>query len=211
MEDQMGGKPVNPTDPDPCLPAARLPIRTTRLTLRPCETGDGGPLADAVAESWATLHPWFHDGMGSWAVETDPAWQERVAQRFRAQFQAGERLPFLAWDRAGTLIGFAEIIPNWCPAGLALSYWVRQSRHRQGYGSESVTALARTAFGALQAKRVTAHCAAPNHASIALITKLGFEPIARTPLGQTMPDKTRVDTLVFALSDPAKLPAINVS
>ena len=149
--------------------------------------------------------------MGSWAVETDADWQERVAGRFLAQFRARERFAFLAWDGAGAFVAFAELFPDGPAGTFGLSYWVRRSRHRLGYGSEAVNALTRYAFGALAAQAVTATCAAPNVASAGLIAKLGFAPAARIPLGDAMPDGTRVDHRVFALSDPSKLPDLAVS
>ena len=195
----------------PRLVAAPFPIRTPRLNLRPCKEGDGARLAEAVAESWAALRPWFHEYMGPRAVEADAGWQEGVARRYLSQFHSRERLPFLAWDGAGTLVAFAELIPDWPTAKFALSYWVRRSKHRSGYGLEAANALTRYAFGALAADRVTATCAAPNRASANLVAKLGFEQIARPPLSYRMPDKTRVDERVFALSDPSRLPALVVS
>lgn len=211
MTDETPIGPAGVPGFDPRLVAAPFPIRTPRLNLRPCRKGDGRHLADAVAESWAAFRPWFHEYMGSWAVETDAGWQERVARRHLSHFDSRERLPFLAWDDTGTFIAFAELMPDWPARRFALNYWVRQSKHRSGYGLEAANALTRYAFGALAADRVTATCAAPNRASANLVGKLGFEQIDRLPLGYRMPDKTRVDERVFALSDPSRLPALVVS
>ncbi len=78
--------PVGISDPDPRQRDIPVQIRTSRLTLRPCQNGDGHALADAVAESRAALHPWFHEHRGPRAMETDTTWQERVARRYPADF-----------------------------------------------------------------------------------------------------------------------------
>ena len=188
-----------------------VPIRTPRLRLRPPREGDGAALAAAIDESWETLHPWFHDGMGTREVETDPAWQDAVACRYRARFLMRERLAFLALSLDDDLVGFVELEPDWRVGRMRLGYWVRASRRRRGHAVEAVGAVTRFAFEALDARLVTVGHAAPNAASANLIRTLGFERITVLPLGCEMPDGTLVDGIGYAMTDPSALPPLRAS
>ena len=198
------------SDPEPHAIPAPVPIRTPRLMLRPCREGDGTALAEAVAESFDALRPWFHVGLGPREREVDPTWQEVVACRHLARFKARERLALLAFD-GDRLVALVELIhPDWRRRAFGLSYWVRTSAQRRGYGTEAVGAATRWAFGALEARRVTVGHAVPNRASAALIARLGFAPVSRMPRGAEMPGELFVDGLGYAMTDPAPLPPLDV-
>ena len=186
-----------------------VPVRTDRLLLRPPTVGDGTRIAEAVAESYDALHPWFHAGMGDREREGSPVWQEMIAVRFLAQFLARERLPFYAFAQ-DTLCAFVELQPDWRAGRHRLSYWVRSSMTGRGIGTEAVGAITRYAFDALDARMVTVGHAEGNAGSAALIAQLGFEPIARQPLGYEMPNGTLVDGLAYAMRDPGRLPKLAV-
>lgn len=188
---------------------APVPVRTDRLLLRPPAVGDGTAIAEAVAESYDALHPWFHEGMGDKEREVSPVWQEMVAVRFLAQFLARERLSFYAFAQ-DTLCAFVELRPDWRVGRHRLSYWVRSSMTGRGIGTEAVGAITRYAFGALDARVVTVGHAEGNDRSAALIARLGFEPTARQPLGYEMPDGMLVDGLAYAMCDPVRLPKLAV-
>jgi RimJ/RimL family protein N-acetyltransferase len=177
--------------------------------LRPPTVGDGAVIAEAVAESYDALHPWFHEGLGDREREGSPVWQEMIAVRFLAQFLARERLPFYAFAQ-DTLCAFVELRPDWRVGRHRLSYWVRPSMTGRGIGTEAVGAITRYAFGALDARMVTVGHAESNAASAALIARLGFELTARQPLGYEMPDGTLVDGLAYAMRDPVQLPKLAV-
>ncbi len=186
-----------------------LPIITDRLVLRPCREGDGASLADAITESYDTLTPWFHDGMGSREIETSPKWQEVVVCRSLAKFKSRERLQFLIWTRADALAGSIELLePDWDKRTFKLSYWLRPSQERQGYMSESVEAILEFAFNVLRARYITATRAAPNEKSATLIKKLGFKQLSVTPNTHVMPDGKKVDeiTHIIKKTDPARSP-----
>lgn len=198
-------------EPEPYAIPAPVPIRAPRLTLRPCREGDGVALAEAVAESFDALHPWFHLWMRPREVEADPAWQEVVACRDLARFKARERLRFLAWSEAGALVASVELLhPDWRRRSFELAYWVRTGAQRQGHGAEAVGAVMRYAFEALEARRVTVGHAAPNAASARLIASLGFARVSRMPLGSEMPDGSFVDGVGYAMTDAAALPPLDV-
>lgn len=187
--------------------ALPLPIITDRLVLRPCREGDGTSLAEAITESYDTLYPWFHDGMGPCEIETSPEWQEGVACRSLAKFKSRERLQFLAWISDDTLAGSIELFePDWDERTFKLSYWLRPSQARQGYMSESAEAILDFAFNVLRARHITATHAAPNGKSAALIEKLGFKGLSITPNAHVMPDGKKVDeiTHIIKKTDAAK-------
>lgn len=77
--------------PDPVFLEVPVPVRTGRLMLCPPAVGDGVAIAEAVAESYDALHPWFHEGMGSREREGATAWQEMIAKRIREGLEAAKR------------------------------------------------------------------------------------------------------------------------
>lgn len=189
---------------------APVPIRTPRLVLRPPREGDGAALAEAVDETWDDLHPWFHPWMRARGDEADPVWQEVVACRALAAFKARERLRLLAWE-GGRLMASLDLIHlDWDRGTGELTYWVRRAEHRRGIGLEAAGALTRWAFGALGMRRVTVGHVGPNAASAALIARLGFAPASRMPMDHAMPDGTLVDGLGHVMTDPARLPPLDL-
>lgn len=192
--------------------ALPLPIKTDRLLLRPFREGDGAAMAEAIAESFDALHPWFHDGMRSYDEETSPAWQEVVACRGLSQFKSRDRLQFLAIAKGETLAGSIELFdPDWRRRAFKLAFWVRSSFARRGYMTEGTTAVLRYAFSVLDARRITVGHAKPNLPSAGLINKLGFEKLSSMPMGSEMPDGTFVDGISYDLIDASSLPDIGAS
>lgn len=121
-----------------------LSIRTARRLLWPCRERDGAALAEAVADSFDDLHPWFHDAMRPRCDEGSTVWQEVVACRSLARFKARERLQFLAWTEEGSLVGSVELgRPDWRRRAFRLAYWERSGAQRQGYGAEATAAVLR--------------------------------------------------------------------
>lgn len=194
---------------DPVFLNVPLPIHTDRLLLRAPTRDDGVAIAEAVAESYDALYPWFHEGLGDRERESDPIWQEMVAVRSLAQFLARERLEFYAFSN-DFLCAFVALRPDWRIGRHRLSYWVRTSMTGQGVGTEAVGAITRYAFQALDARVVTVGHAEGNARSAALVERLGFDPIARQPFGYEMPDERLTDGIAYAMCDPTRVPAQSV-
>lgn len=189
-----------------------LQIKTERLHLWPCREGDGVALAEAIAESFGDLYPWFHDGMGPRDIETSAIWQEVVVCRSLAQFKARERLQFLAWSAEDSLSGSVELFqPDWRRRSFHFAYWARSSLHMNGYGAEAVSAIVRYGFEVLQARRITVGYAEPNTANARMNAKLGFQKISIMPMRSELPDGTFVDGTGYAMTDVSDLPACNTS
>lgn len=185
-------------------------VQTARLHLRPAAIDDAAAVAQARDESYAELLPWFHQSMGKPDQEADPKWQsERLAQDVEAAHRR-ERLSYLTWA-SGNCVGAVDLMPIWRRGQFRLSYWVRSSASRQGYGAEAVNAMIRAVFKVWDARLVTTGHAAPNAASARLAQKLGFRQIAQQPLGCEMPDGLLVDGIAYAIEDVAVLPPLKVS
>ncbi|MEM8958135.1 MAG: GNAT family N-acetyltransferase [Pseudomonadota bacterium] len=192
--------------------ALPLPIRTDRLLLRPCREGDGVALAEAVAESFETLHPWFHDAMREYEDEASADWQEVVACRSLSEFKARDRLQFLDLTADGTLAGSVDLFdPDWTRRSFRLAFWLRPRFARHGYMTEGATAILKYAFSVLKARRVTTGHAEPNKPSAGLIRKLGFRKLSSMPMGAAMPDGTYVDGISYVMTEPSGLPDVQVS
>ena len=165
-------------------PASYVPpriVRTSRLDLCPASVDDAAAVAQARGESHAELVPWFHGTMGNPGHERDARWQsERLAEAVEAA-QRRERLSYLAWA-SGVCVGAVDLIPQWRRGQFRLSYWVRSSACRQGYGAQAVNAMIRAAFGALDARWASGR----SHAS-----RLGTRcPTACWWTASPMPSKT---------------------
>ena len=105
-------------EPEPNAILAPVPITTPRHVPRPSREGNGPALAEAAAESFDALHPWFHDGLGPREREVDPTWQEVVARRHLARLKARERLSLPAFE-GGRLV--AVELMRWMPPSAASS------------------------------------------------------------------------------------------
>ncbi|MBT9386126.1 GNAT family N-acetyltransferase [Pseudooceanicola sp. CBS1P-1] len=198
------------------LPKARLidprtlrvprEVPTPRLQLRAPSPAMALDLAEARAESHAALHPWFHAEMGTEAEEADPGWQ---AGRLAAQviaFERREDLTYYLFDK-GRLIGMITLHPLWRRGQIKLTYWIRISAQRQGYGREAVGAMVAFSFEVLSARLVTTGHAEPNRGSARLARSLGFRQIARQPLACELPDGSLVAGIGYALESDDRPPA----
>ncbi|ANT63125.1 GNAT family acetyltransferase (plasmid) [Salipiger sp. CCB-MM3] len=186
---------ARPVDPLPI--SVPTEVETARLHLRRPLPTMADALAEARIESFASLHPWFHAEMGTEAEEADPGWQAaRLAAEVTA-FNQREDLTYYIFN-ADRLIGMISLRPLWRRGQIKLTYWIRASAQRQGYGLEAVGAMAVLAFDALSARLVTTGHAEPNLGSARLAHALGFEKVARQPLACELPDGTLVAGIGYA-------------
>jgi hypothetical protein len=121
---------------DPLLIDLPEQIATARLTLRPPRPGDGPVVNAAVLESIEDLQPWMPWATPAPTVEQSELW----CRKAHADFVARRRIPLLAFLRdEPTTFVVATGMPrmNWDVPWFEIGYWVRTSRARQGYASES--------------------------------------------------------------------------
>ena len=155
------------------------PIETPRFSLQPIEPSDGSDLWIAVEASRAHLEPWL-----PWVpFTTDIDASHRYAEASASDWDGARACRFAIRDRsARRLLGVVGLeslahLHQSCELG----YWLRIDATGGGVMTEASRAVVAWAFSRLNAHRVRVAAATDNHASLAVIRRLGFrfEGIAR--------------------------------
>lgn len=151
-----------------------------------------------------------------WArVEISVEESERSCREAHARFLTREDLRLYLFDRAtGEFLGGSGLHRiDWEHRLFEIGYWVRNSRAGRGYVTETVNAIARYAFGPLDARRVSIHCNASNAASRAVAERLGFplEGILRNHDVVAAPEIACRDHAIYARTSPDGLPPLDAS
>lgn len=141
------------------------------VVARPYEFGEEGVLHAAIHESLSELGPWM-----SWATAN---YTQELAQKYiavtRAQWSGGEQYLFGIFDaKTGEFIGgcgLSHIHPvyRFCNLG----YWVRTSKHGNGYAGRAARLIARFAFEKIKLIRAEIVIAAGNQRSKRVAEKIG--------------------------------------
>jgi RimJ/RimL family protein N-acetyltransferase len=195
---------------NPVLIDVPMPIRTSRLLIRPKQIGDGASTSAAVAETWDELHKWMR-----WAENREAFTAESMEIRNRqvmASFILRESLELIGLEAAtGEAViwcGLHDI--DWQGHQCDTGYWVRKSAQGQGFATEAANALVRYAFGALGMRRIGLTHARGNEASRRIAEKLGFsfEGIQRS--ASILPGGNSADRYCYARFDVAGMPDLEV-
>ena len=196
---------------NPILLDISMPIKTSRLLLRPPIPGDGAELNAAIIESFPELHAWM-----PWAVEKPTlSDSEENVRRAHADWILRKDLRILVFDQAsGKLAGSTGLHRiNWSVPSFEMGYWARTSFAGLGIITEAANALTRFAFTELKAKRVEIRCNPENVRSMAVIKRLGYEfegYLRQNELGTGASGALR-DTLIFSRIGADGLPELEVS
>jgi ribosomal-protein-serine acetyltransferase len=177
------------------------PLETERLLLIPIDTSDGPEIWHAVNTSRAFLQRWL-----PWVqFHTDPAASTRFAEACAVDWDQGRALRFVIRERAhrtlAGLVGLESCVH--LHRSCELGYWLRREATGRGIMTEASRVALDFAFQHMCAHRVRVAAATDNHASLAVIGRLGFrfEGIARQA---EWCDGRWLDHSVFALlaTDP---------
>ncbi|MGN6356296.1 MAG: GNAT family N-acetyltransferase [Novosphingobium sp.] len=175
-------------------------IRSERLFLRPGWPEDWAEMTARIGDAAIVRNlahaPWAATG----SDERDPG-DPRCPQL----------LVTLPTSEGSEVIGCAGLAPGL--EGIELGYWIARERGGQGYATEAVRALlslART----LGHRRIVANHCRDNHASGAVLRKVGFRPTGETRLRFCIERGVEVPAEAYALEfggpcncddDPASL------
>ncbi|WOI53005.1 GNAT family N-acetyltransferase [Parvularcula sp. LCG005] len=142
-------------------------ITTARLLLRPVT------LRDAPGY-WRTFHhPDVVRMTGSWVY---PFSVEEVRRRFSAAARSADGHWYMVLE-GGEAAGSVKFF-NATPDGAELGYSICPSRTGRGLASEAARAFCAMGFRQFRYKTIRAGAFADNPASIHILEKLGFRPIA---------------------------------
>jgi ribosomal-protein-serine acetyltransferase len=155
------------------------PLQTARLWLQPVDASDAPELWSAIDRSRATLEPWL-----PWVhLATNSAASAQFAEACVVDWDHGRALRFAIRERkTRALVGVIGLetcihLHRSCELG----YWLHREATGRGLMTEAARATLRFGFETLGAHRVRVAAATNNHASLAVIRRLGFrfEGIAR--------------------------------
>jgi ribosomal-protein-serine acetyltransferase len=155
------------------------PLESARLVLTPIEASDSNDLWVAIDGSRAHLEPWL-----PWVpFNNDPDASYRYADASASDWDQGRACRFTIRHRSTRALfgvvgleAFAHLHQS-----VELGYWLRKEATRQGAMTEASRLVLAWAFGKMNVHRVRVAAATDNHASLAVIRRLGFhfEGIAR--------------------------------
>ena len=155
------------------------PVDTQRLQLLPIDLRDAHDLWLGVDSSRAQLEPWL-----PWVpFNVDQAASYRYAESSVLDWDAGRALRFVIRDRASKqflgVVGLEAL--SHMHQSCELGYWLRTDAQGHGLMTEAARACVGWAFSAVKAHRVRVAVATDNHASLAVVRRLGYriEGIAR--------------------------------
>jgi RimJ/RimL family protein N-acetyltransferase len=177
-----------------------------RVLARAYRDGDGGVVAEAIAESRDRL---LASGM-PWVGEWDAPDQDVIfVRRCLAKWAAREDLYFGLWDRAtGAYLGSSGLHRiDWSVPNVEIGYWIRTRFEGLGFITEAAALVAAFAFEAVQAQRVRIRCDAANTRSAAVPRRLGFAHEATLRNESRRGDGALHDTFEFGMT-PADFRAL---
>jgi len=192
-------------------PPAPYRIETERLVIRCYEPRDAPMTKDAIDSSLEHLRPWM-----PWAEHEPQTLEQKtdLMKTFRSQFDAGENfvMGIFSADEVEQ-IGGSGLHPRIEPGGLEIGYFVRASRTRQGFVTESTAALTRVGFEICEADRIEIRIEPRNEVSMGVPRKLGFREEAT--LRRRLPGRANGplrDVTIFTMFredfDPAIAPTL---
>lgn len=155
------------------------PIESARLVLSPIEPTDAPELWLAVEASRTHLEPWL-----PWVpFNTDADASYRYADASALDWDHGRACRFTIRDKkTRALYGVVGLeVFTHLHQSAELGYWLRKDVTGRGIMTEACRQLLTWAFSRLNMHRVRVAAATDNHASLAVIGRLGFrfEGIAR--------------------------------
>lgn len=184
-----------------------MPIVTPRLIIRPPQPGDGKVMHAAKMENFRELSKWM-----PWAKQDETVEEtESMIRESYAKFIKREDMMLLGFHReTGDFVistGLHRI--NWDIRSFEIGAWGNKKYY--GYATETVNALTRYAFGALNARRVETKHAEGNKLSIAVPKRLGFVYEGKNDFATLLPNGDVVAKHTYARFDIKNLPDLEVT
>ena len=150
-------------------------IETPRLILQMPKAGFGEKLHQAILDGYDDYVQWLN-----WP-KTIPTPQsvEEECRRHHAEFILRDFIRYIIIEKSsGEVIGrcaLPSFQANWLIPQFGISYFIRQSKRKNGYATEAAHAMALLAFQVLKARKVEIYCDADNLFSSRVPEKLNFE------------------------------------
>lgn len=154
----------------PILFDLALPLKTSRLEIRPMQPGDGKAVFAQVNQSREVLAQWL-PWVESVKSEEDT---EITARTFYADFIMRKAFHFVMCLNEKIIggVGLSDI--NWQIRRMHLGYWCATEYQGNGYVTESVNTIVDFAFSQLKAQKLLIVCDSENPKSINVAERCGF-------------------------------------
>lgn len=193
---------------NPILIDLPMPIKTSRLIIKPRSIGEGSTIAKAVRESLEHLKPWM-------PFAKEPPTDEQMEEHCRkslSEIISRTNFTLSIYDIDGkNFIGSTGLHrPNWSVPSFQIGYWIHKNFEGKGLITESTNALTRYAFEVLNARRVEIRCDGRNHRSLSVMKKLGFVQEGILRQDDIGADGTIRDTIITARLNTEGLPPLRV-
>ena len=185
---------------DPLLIDVPTRIVTDRFILRRPLPGDGPVHNEAVCASIDELRPWLQWAQQPPSVEES----EATCRRLHAAFGLRNDLAIFVFERnadstEAALIGGSGLHRiDWQTRRFEIGYWRRSGHDGRGVITETVKALARTAFDRLGARRVEIRTDATHERSWRVAERAGFTLEGVLRKDSVTPQGKLRDTRVYA-------------
>lgn len=187
-----------------------LLIETPKLKLQLPTQGQGDLLYSAIRDGYEDYIKWLH-----WSP-TIPSHEkiEEECRKHHAEFILRECIRYLIVEKeTNEIIGRCAFPPtqtNWMIPQFGISYFIRKSKRRKGYATESAHALTHLAFSILKAQKVEIHCDQDNYASTQVPLKLGFT-LEYTQKGNWLTDEGKLANLnTYSIFNFEDLPQLEI-
>jgi RimJ/RimL family protein N-acetyltransferase len=167
-----------------------------RIALVPVEANQTKGLYEATIESRAELAPWMEWMHGEYCIADTERW---IVHSWKA-WETDSAFGFtIVENRTGQILGSCSIrVDSPVHRNGSMGYWIRTSRTKQGFASETAALLARFGFAQLGLIRIEIIVAASNRASQRVAEKVGAlrEGLLRNRL---LVRGKKLDAYVFSL------------
>ncbi len=172
-------------------------IETARLSLRCLQPEDVYLIEEAICASLEHLRPWM-----AWVAYEPLSLDERLelVRTRRGHFDLGGDLYYGIFDKEKTrMLGAVALNMRSDVHEREIGYWIREGSLRQGFATESVSAVVRIAFDVEDLAGVDLRVQPDNHASAALARRLGFLGPVLDPSSEPTADGDKRDIHVYSL------------
>lgn len=172
-------------------------IETERLIIRCFQPTDVLLVKQAIDNSLTELKLWM-----PWANNEPENIEQKVdrLRKFRGLFDLDQDYCFGVFNKTETeLIGSTGLHTRQGPDAREIGYWLQTKYTRQGFATETVSALIKTAFDIEGILRVEIHCDPRNERSLSIPRRLGF--MHEATLGKRLkgPDGVIRDKMIWTL------------
>lgn len=186
-------------------------IETPRLRLQMPKAGFGENLYPAIIDGYEDYVKWMDWTLPIPTLET----VEEECRKHHAEFILRNNIRYIIIEKStGEVVGrtgFPAIQTNWRIPQVGIAYFIRHSKRKNGYATESAHAMSLLALRVLKARKVEIYCDAENTASCGVPEKLNFQLEYTQKGGWPRQDGELANLKTYALFSEDQLPKLDIT